>query len=120
MAYKTSEFLRVKDKGWICDMTFYWAHPEFEYEEVREFPVTNKDYTNIHTAFGIIRQYRYSNWLLFNTAEERDAFRAELQAERAASAHRNKIIRTLIDEFKSSLESKSTEELEEIMKRTFK
>jgi len=119
-SYKPSQFMRIKSKGWICDMTFYWSHLEFDYEELEKFPLSKNDYTNIHTAFGIIRKYRYSDWILFDSADERDTFRNKLQAERAASAYRNKMIRALTEEFKSQLENKSTEELERIMKRIFK
>lgn len=121
MQHTTSQFMRIKSKGYICDMSYYWANLDQEYEEVKEFPnPSNRDYTNVHTAVGIIRMYRYSNRLLFDTAEERDTYREELKAERAASAYRNKMIRTLTEEFKSQLENKSTEELEKFMKRVFK
>lgn len=119
MEYGVSKFMRVKSKGWICDMSFYWANLDLEYEEVQRFPI-HKDYVNVHTASGIIQLPRYSDWMLFDSIQERDTFRDELRAERAESAHRNKMIRALTEEFKSQLENKSTEELEKIMKRIFK
>ena len=119
MQYGTSKFMRVKSKGWICDMTFYWANLDLEYEEVRKFPIHN-DYVNVHTALGVIQMPRYSDWAIFDSIQERDAFKFNLQAERAESAHRNKMIRALTEEFKSQLENKSTEELEKIMERIFK
>lgn len=119
MEYGVSKFMRVKSKGWICDMSFYWANLDLDYEEVRRFPI-HKDYVNVHTAAGVIQMPRYSDWMLFDSIQERDTFRNELQAERAESAHRNKMIRALAEEFKSQLENKSTEELEKIMKRIFK
>ena len=119
MQHGVSKFMRLKSKGWICDMSFYWANLDLEFEEVREFPV-HKDYVNVHTALGIVQMPRYSNWAIFDSIQERDTFKTELLAERAASAHRNKMIRALTEEFKSQLENKSTEELEKIMKRIFK
>lgn len=119
MQYTTSQFMRIKSKGWICDMSFYWANLDQEYEEVRKFPIHN-DYVNVHTAVGIVKFPRYSDWAIFDTVEERDTFREELQAERAESAYRNKMIRALTEKFKSQLENKSTEELEKFFSKVFK
>ena len=115
MQYGTSTFMKVKSKGWICDMSFYWANLDLEFEEVREFPI-HKDYVNIHTALGVVQKPRYSNWMIFDTIQERDAFKAALLAERAESAHRNKIIQALVKELKEL----ETEYLEEIIDQTLK
>ena len=86
-----------------------------DFEEVSRFPISY-DWVNVHTALGVKKMPRYSDWMIFDTIQERDAFKAKLLAERAESAHRNKIIRELVEELKEL----ETEDLEEVIKATLK
>lgn len=65
----------------------------------------------IYTAEGKRTVYTYSEKTWFDTEEERDAYRAERNAERAEETKRNKMIKAITEHLKTL----STEELEKIV-----
>lgn len=69
------------------------------------------DTINIITANGVIKGYMYGEYTWFDTKEERDAYRAERNAERAEETKRNKMLKAILAHYKTL----STEELEKIV-----
>ena len=120
--HSVTEYLRIQPNGGLCDYTFYWQNLHLEYEEAQVVTKSsNKDYVIVRSAYGVKRHmYPHGNTLLFDTREERDTHRAAYQAERDENSRRDKMIRALVQEFKSTLKTKSTAQLEEYMAKIFK
>lgn len=121
--HNIGEYKRILPQGGLCDMHYYWENLNLEYEDAQRVPSRspNRDYVIIRTAFGIKKHmYAHGEKLLFDTKEERDAYREAYYAQQAADAHRNAMIRALVQEFKTKLETKSTAELEAYMAKVFK
>ena len=72
---------------------------------------SNKDTINIYTALGVIKGYVYGEKTWFDTEEERDTYRAERNAERAEETKRNKMLKVIMEHYKTL----STEELEKMV-----
>ena len=72
---------------------------------------TNKDTINIHTTEGIITGYVYGEKTWFDSREERDAYRAQRNADREEETKRNKMLKAIMEHYKAM----STEELEKVM-----
>lgn len=116
-----TEYLRILPQGGLCDYIFYWQNLDLAYEEAQVVTKSDKEYIIVRTAFGVKkRMYAHGNTLLFDTKAERDTYREAYYAEHDERARRNKMIRALVQEFKSNLETKSTAKLEEYMERVFK
>ena len=71
----------------------------------------DKGTKNIHTAQGMRVVYTYGEKTWFDTEEERDAYRAERNAERAEETKRNKMLKVIMEHYKTL----STEELEKMV-----
>jgi hypothetical protein len=72
---------------------------------------TNKDTITIHTAEGTIIGYVYGEKTWFDSREERDAYRAQRNADREEELKRNKMLKAIMEHYKTM----STEELEQVM-----
>lgn len=72
---------------------------------------TNKDTITIYTAEGTITGYVYGEKTWFDSREERDAYRAQRNADREEEVKRNKILKAIMEHYKTM----STEELEQVM-----
>ena len=71
----------------------------------------NKDTIIIHTAEGTITGYAYGEKTWFDSREERDAYRAQRNADREEEIKRNKMLKAIMEHYKTM----STEELEQVM-----
>ena len=111
MLHQISEFYGLP-KGGLCDSSYYWEHLDLEYKNPSMPNSGRKNgYVIIHMAFGMKkRMYSYGEKLLFETEEERDAYRKEQVALRKENARRSAALKILIE----NLKSKSTEELERL------
>ena len=65
----------------------------------------------INTANGIIKGFMYGEHTWFDTEEERDAYRAARNTERAEELKRNKMLKVIMEHYKTL----TTEELERIV-----
>ena len=74
--------------------------------------VVNADSAKITTADGVMLGYFYGAHTWFDTREERDAYREEQKALRAASAKRNKMLKAIADYYSTM----NSDELEAVMK----
>lgn len=123
MKHEISEYKRILPQGGLCDMHYYWENLDLEYAEAQRVPSrsSDRDYIIVRTTSGIKKHmYAHGEKLLFDTKEERDAYREAYYAQRAADTHRNTMIRTLVREFETKLKTKSTAELEAYMAKVFK
>lgn len=71
----------------------------------------DKGTKNIYTAQGIRTVYTYGEKTWFDTEAERDAYRAQRNAQREEETKRNKMLKTIMEHYKAM----STEELEQVM-----
>lgn len=72
---------------------------------------TNKDTITIHTAEGTITGYVYGEKTWFDSREERDAYRAQRNADREEETKRNKMLKAIMEHYKTM----SIEELEQVV-----
>lgn len=72
---------------------------------------TDKGTKNIHTATGKRVIYTYGEKTWFDEEVERDIYRAQRNAEREEETKRNKMLKTIMEHYKTL----STNELEQIL-----
>ena len=72
---------------------------------------TDKGTKNIHTAEGVKVVYTYGEKTWFDTAEERDAYRAQKNIEREEQSKKNKMLKAIMTHY----ENMSIEELAKVM-----
>jgi hypothetical protein len=56
---------------------------------------TSKDAVNVHTANGVVVMYAFGEKTLFDTREERDAYRIQYTKDREAMVSKNKVIKAI-------------------------
>lgn len=54
-----------------------------------------RDTVNVHTANGVVVMYAFGEKTLFDTREERDAYRIQYAKDREAMVNKNKIIKAI-------------------------
>lgn len=72
---------------------------------------TNKGTKTIYTTQGKRTIYTYGEKTWFDTEAERDAYRAQRNADREEEVKRNKMLKIIMERYKTL----STEELEQVM-----
>lgn len=72
---------------------------------------TDKGTKTIHTAQGKRTIYTYGEKTWFDTEAERDAYRAQRNAEREEETQKNKLLKTIMEHYKDM----SLEQLEQVV-----
>ena len=72
---------------------------------------TDKGTKTIHTAQGKRTIYTYGEKTWFDTEAERDAYRAQRNAEREEETQKNKLLKTIMEHYKGM----SLEQLEQVV-----
>lgn len=71
---------------------------------------TSKDTVNVHTANGVVVMYAFGEKTLFDTREERDAYRIQYAKDREAMVSKNKVIKAITTKL-TEMDEKSLREL---------
>lgn len=108
MKHTSDEYLTILPCGGLCTEEYADKHKELKCRRTISLNPNQKGYRYVQTLEGKIKMFQYGEHTLFDTEEERDAYREEQAILRAETTRRNRALKILIEDLKS----KSTDELE--------